>query len=71
MGKECDDNPGVIPIGVIGTASQNYKALKRIRELYDKFLKHPASDDFVSKKNDDNRLDPFSTNDRYKSVRTR
>jgi len=71
VGKECDDNPGVIPIGVIGTASQNYKALKKIRELYDKFLKHPASDDFVSKKNDDNRLDPFSTNDRYKSVRTR
>jgi len=71
VGKECDDNPGVIPIGVIGTASQNYKALKRIRELYEKFLKHPVSDDVVEKKNNDNRLDPFSNSDRYKSIRTR
>ena len=71
VGKECDDNPSVIPIGVIGTASQNYKALKRIRELYEKFLKHPVSDDVVERKNNDNRLDPFSNSDRYKSIRTR
>jgi len=71
IGKECDDNPGVIPIGVIGTASKNYKALKMIEELYEKFLKNPASEDVVEKKINDHRLDPFSTSDRYKSIRTR
>ena len=38
VGKEQDDRPGVISIGVIGTASRNYCALQKIDELYEKFL---------------------------------
>jgi len=71
VGKEYDDNLGVVPIGVIGTASQNYKALQKIEELYEKFLNHPVSDPVVENKYDDHRLDPFSTSDQYKSIRSR
>ena len=71
VGKEQDDRPGVISIGVIGTASRNYCALQKIDELYEKFLNQPVAEIMAEIKNDEHRLDPFSTSDEENSIRSK
>ena len=71
VGKEQDDRPGVISIGVIGTASRNYCALQKIDELYEKFLNQPVAEIMAESKNDEHRLDPFSTSDEENSIRSK
>lgn len=38
IGKEREDNPGYIPIGVIGTAEQNFAAMSKLEEWYQAHL---------------------------------
>jgi len=71
VGKEQDDRPGVISIGVIGTASRNYCALQKIDELYENFLNQPVVEFMAESKNDEHRLDPFSTSDEENSIRSK
>lgn len=43
IGKEREDNPGFIPIGVIGTAEQNGVAMEKLETLYNDFLTEQES----------------------------
>lgn len=67
IGKEQEDQPGIVPIGVIGTACQNHQALQKIQELYEKYL---DVDVIVENNNSDHRLDPFSTCEESNTIRS-
>ena len=49
VGKEREDQPGSVSLGVVGTASQCYEAMEELRESYQSFL------------DDEQGLDPFSS----------
>ena len=53
VGKESEEDPGFVFIGVIGTAEQNFNAMKKVEELHAKFLAE------VKEIKTDNKLDPF------------
>ena len=56
---------------MIGTASRNYCALQKIDELYETFLNRPVLEIMAESKNDEHRLDPFSTSDEENSIRSK
>ncbi len=60
IGKEREDCPGLVAIGLIGTAEQNYRASEHLKAMYEKFCTSESQGSVAKVNANNNRLDPFS-----------